>query len=170
MDVIPRKYRNPTLREIPLEEYDTRSRRPYRAISRYIARTECARPISPFRAVCYRRPSSKLEVLDWGGVERPLIFLTGPILAIVVCPRNFDRANAVAASKAAMTTDDRVRCTARADVFEAGVSPAQVVRLPNADRYVFNSNEADVIREINDFLGKLPSFQIVETRKNINGT
>jgi len=114
--------------------------------------------------------AAKLEVLDWGGVERPLIFLTGPILAIVVCPHNFDRANAVAASKAAMTTDDRVRCTARADVFEAGVSPAQVVRLPNADRYVFNSNEADVIREINDFLGKLPSFQIVETRKNINGT
>ena len=113
----------------------------------------------------------KLEVLDWGGVGRPLIYLTGPILAIVVCPHNFDRANAAAAAaKAVVITDDRVRCTARADAFEAGVSSARVVRLPNADYYVFNSNEADVIREINDFLGKLPSFQIVETRRDSNGT
>jgi hypothetical protein len=81
----------------------------------------------------------KLEVLDWGGVGRPLIFLMGPILAIGVCPHDFDRANAAAAAKAAMVADDRVRCTAQADAFAAGVPSAHVVRLPNADHYVFNS-------------------------------
>jgi hypothetical protein len=70
----------------------------------------------------------KLEVLDWGGMGRPLIFLTGPILAIVVCPHHFDRANAAAAAKAAMVADDRLRSTAQADAFAAGVPSAHVVR------------------------------------------
>jgi non-heme chloroperoxidase len=78
-----------------------------------------------------------------------------PILAIVVCPHNFDRVNAAAEAKAAMVADDRARCTAQADAFAAGVPSAHVVRFPNADHYVFNSNQADVIREMNDFLGKL---------------
>ncbi len=33
---------------------------------------------------------------------------------------------------------------------------ARVVRLLHANRYVFFSNEADVLREINAFLGNLP--------------
>jgi hypothetical protein len=30
------------------------------------------------------------------------------------------------------------------------------VRLPNANHYVFNSNEADVLREMNAFIATLP--------------
>jgi pimeloyl-ACP methyl ester carboxylesterase len=44
----------------------------------------------------------------------------------------------------------------QARAFEAGVPSAHVVRIPNADHYVFNSNEADVLREMNAFLAKLP--------------
>jgi pimeloyl-ACP methyl ester carboxylesterase len=40
--------------------------------------------------------------------------------------------------------------------FEKGNPGARVVRLPNADHFVFNSNEADVIREMDAFLAKLP--------------
>jgi len=79
-----------------------------------------------------------------------------PILAIVACPHNFDRANAIPEAKAAMVADDRVRCTAQADAFAAGIPSSHVVRYPNADHYVFRSNEADVLREMNAFLAKLP--------------
>jgi non-heme chloroperoxidase len=42
------------------------------------------------------------------------------------------------------------------NAFEAGVPAAQVIRLPNANHYVFRSNEADVLRAMNEFLSKLP--------------
>ena len=38
----------------------------------------------------------------------------------------------------------------------ASVPTAQVVRLPNANHYVFNSNEAEVLRAMNGFLDQLP--------------
>jgi len=47
--------------------------------------------------------------------------------------------------------------TAQANAFEAGVPSAHVVRIPNADHFVYKSNEADVLREINAFLDKLPN-------------
>jgi non-heme chloroperoxidase len=40
--------------------------------------------------------------------------------------------------------------------FETGVPSARVVRLPHANHYVFMSNEADVLREMNAFIGSLP--------------
>ena len=80
-----------------------------------------------------------------------------PILAIVACPHNLDRVNAPPEAKAAMVADDKARCTAQADAFAAGVPSSHVVRFPNADHYVFRSNEEDVIREMNDFLAKLNS-------------
>jgi non-heme chloroperoxidase len=50
---------------------------------------------------------------------------------------------------------DKVNCTAMADAFAAGVPSAHVVRIPNADHYVYLSNETEVVREMNDFLAKL---------------
>ncbi|HTE47375.1 MAG TPA: hypothetical protein VK636_19140 [Gemmatimonadaceae bacterium] len=43
-----------------------------------------------------------------------------------------------------------------AAAFERGVPGARVVRLPNADHFVFRSNEADVVREIRAFVDTLP--------------
>ena len=40
--------------------------------------------------------------------------------------------------------------------FQTGVPSARVVRLPHANHYVFMSNEADVLREMNAFIGSLP--------------
>jgi len=37
------------------------------------------------------------------------------------------------------------------------VPGARIVELPGADHYVFLSNEADVLREINSFIAHLPS-------------
>jgi hypothetical protein len=80
----------------------------------------------------------------------------GPILAIFACPHNFDFVRNSPAAKLAMVADDFARCSAQVNAFKAGVPSAHVVRLPNADHYVFNSNEADVFREMNAFLAKLP--------------
>jgi pimeloyl-ACP methyl ester carboxylesterase len=80
-----------------------------------------------------------------------------PILAIFACPHNWDRAfRNDPALKAQRMAADRAWCSAQANAFAAGVPSAHVVRLPNADHYVFNSNEADVLREMNTFLAKLP--------------
>jgi len=45
--------------------------------------------------------------------------------------------------------------TRQAKALEEGVPTAHVVRLPGADHYVYLSNEADVLREINSFLSTL---------------
>jgi non-heme chloroperoxidase len=80
-----------------------------------------------------------------------------PTLAIVVCPHNFNGAiSKDETARAAMVANDLSRCTAQADAFAAGVPSAHVVRLPNTDHYVFRSNEAEVIREMNTFLERLP--------------
>jgi len=52
--------------------------------------------------------------------------------------------------------DDLAHFGALADAFEKGVPTARVVRLPHASHYVFLSNETDVLREMNAFLGTLP--------------
>ena len=44
----------------------------------------------------------------------------------------------------------------QAKAFETGVPSARVVRLAHANHYVFLSNEADVLREMNAFISGLP--------------
>jgi pimeloyl-ACP methyl ester carboxylesterase len=57
---------------------------------------------------------------------------------------------------AAAQAKDLAETTAHANAFEAGVPKARVVRLPNASHFIFLSNEADVLREMNAFLATLP--------------
>jgi len=45
---------------------------------------------------------------------------------------------------------------ARLELFEKSAPSAKVVRIANASHYVYRSNEADVLREMNVFLGGLP--------------
>lgn len=79
-----------------------------------------------------------------------------PILAIFACPHNWDRAfRNDPAMKAERLAADRTNCNAQADAFAAGVPSAHVVRIPDADHYVFNSNQAEVVREMNAFFARL---------------
>src|SRR5580698_6045452 len=79
-----------------------------------------------------------------------------PSLAIYACPHNWDRLpNDGAGRKAALIADDKVRCTAWADNFKRGVPSAQILMIPNADHYVYLSNEAQVVTEMNAFLASL---------------
>jgi pimeloyl-ACP methyl ester carboxylesterase len=80
-----------------------------------------------------------------------------PILSIVACPHDFgDDFHATPEGKAAIVKEDEARCTAQADAFQSGIPSAHVVRLRNADHYVFRSNEADTLREMNAFIATLP--------------
>jgi non-heme chloroperoxidase len=80
-----------------------------------------------------------------------------PALAIYACPHNWDRLpDDGSGRKAALIADDKVRCTAWADNFKHGVPDARIVMIPNADHYVYLSNEAQVVAEINAFLASLP--------------
>lgn len=58
-------------------------------------------------------------------------------------------------ARAAAVASDLASTTAQAKAFQAGIPSAHVVLLPNANHYVFKSNEADVVREMNAFLAKL---------------
>jgi pimeloyl-ACP methyl ester carboxylesterase len=68
-----------------------------------------------------------------------------------------------AAHRAAAVAFELERSTNLSNAFAAGVPSAQVLRLRNANHYVFRSNEADVFRAMNDFLGKL-SAQTIQGR------
>jgi non-heme chloroperoxidase len=74
-----------------------------------------------------------------------------PALAIYACPHNWDRLPDND-RKTALIADDKVRCTRWADNFRHGVPSARIVVIPNADHYVYLSNEAQVIAAMNAFL------------------
>lgn len=59
------------------------------------------------------------------------------------------------AARKAQIAADLARMAAQADAFEAGNPGARVVRIANADHFIFRSNEAEVLREMNAFLAGL---------------
>ena len=78
-----------------------------------------------------------------------------PVLAIFACPHNFDFDPMLRNNpnlKAEVETEDTFITSRQADALAAGVPSAHVVRIANADHYIFRSNPADVIRAMNAFL------------------
>ncbi len=78
-----------------------------------------------------------------------------PVLAIFAVP-HLVYGPMPEAQRAALEASDEAITGAQASAFEHGVPTARVVRLAHADHFVFQSNEADVIREMNGFIGGLP--------------
>jgi hypothetical protein len=80
-----------------------------------------------------------------------------PILAIFAVPHDLGPlGGSDAAARAASEARDLASTGAQAKAFESGLPSAHVVRLAKANHYVFLSNEADVLREMNAFIGSLP--------------
>jgi non-heme chloroperoxidase len=80
-----------------------------------------------------------------------------PILAIFAVPHDLgSMSKDDPAARAAAEARDVAYVGAQAKALENGVPSARIVRLPNADHYVFQSNEGDVLREMNTFLAKMP--------------
>jgi len=78
-----------------------------------------------------------------------------PVIAIYACPHNWDRLPD-SPQKTALIADDKVRCTRWADNLRRGVPTAHIVIIPNADHYVYLTNETEVVAAINTFLATLP--------------
>ena len=79
-----------------------------------------------------------------------------PVLAIFAMPHDLGPySHGDPSARAASDAREMVAVGRFAKAFESGVPSARVVRLPNANHYVFLSNEVDVLREINTFLSSL---------------
>jgi non-heme chloroperoxidase len=80
-----------------------------------------------------------------------------PILAIFAVPHELGPLGGNdPAARAAAEARNLASTGAQAKAFETGLPSARVVRLAHANHYVFLSNEADVLREMNAFIGSLP--------------
>ena len=80
-----------------------------------------------------------------------------PILAIYALPH--DPGAAAPAAMRAQTEANDVKGEALAKAFESGLPTARVVRIARANHFVFLSNEADVLREMETFIASLRSTQ-----------
>jgi non-heme chloroperoxidase len=85
---------------------------------------------------------------------RKYTHLQTPILAIYAFPKNPKTYGPLPKAAVEMIISQE---KAQIDAFEKGVPSARVVRLPNATHGVYSSNEADVLREIDQFVATLPS-------------
>jgi non-heme chloroperoxidase len=82
-----------------------------------------------------------------------------PILAVFACPHDFTFDPTLRNDPKAMARvvgADALLTSRQADAFAAHVPSAHVVRIANADHYVFRSNGPEVVREMNGFLARLP--------------
>ncbi len=81
-----------------------------------------------------------------------------PVLAIFADPHDLSSMlkNDPPAVRAAVHASDLASTTAQAKAFEAGIPSAHVVIIPNANHFVFNSNQAEVLREMKRFIANLP--------------
>ena len=101
-------------------------------------------------------PRSPIQAALNFGVEK-YTAIPVPILAIFACPHDWSHFFPNDPERRAMRlAADTASCSARAESFARGVPTARVVRIPNADHYVHRSNEAQVIGEMEKFLGTLP--------------
>jgi len=78
--------------------------------------------------------------------QRMYTDIKGPILAIAASPHDYDKGRA---------PEEFAYETHQTEAFEKSLPSARVVRLPFASHYVFRSNEADVVREMNAFMATL---------------
>jgi len=78
-----------------------------------------------------------------------------PVLLIYAVPHSGGPPLKDPAMQAAREARDEANTNAQAQAFASAVPQAVVVKLPHANHYVFDSNEADVLREMDAFIAGL---------------
>jgi pimeloyl-ACP methyl ester carboxylesterase len=80
-----------------------------------------------------------------------------PVLAIYADPHSFgDRFKGHPDALKAAQDKDQSETSAQADAFSRGNPQAVVVRIPNADHFIFRSNETEVRKALDGFISTLP--------------
>ena len=79
-----------------------------------------------------------------------------PVLAIFASPHRPPPGMPSDSARRTWVLRDSMAMHQTADAFAKGIPSARVVQVPNADHYVFMSNEADVLRETRAFIEGLP--------------
>jgi non-heme chloroperoxidase len=79
----------------------------------------------------------------------------GPVLAIFVTSRPMTPGVVKDSVMLAIAADADAATEGQARAFERGVPQARVVRIPNADHYVFKSNPIEVLNEMRAFIDRL---------------
>ena len=82
--------------------------------------------------------------------------IRAPVLAIYAVPHRTPATVGTDSVRLARWRASQDLVAAQADAFERGVAGARVVRIPNADHFVYRSNAAEVLREIRLFIQGLP--------------
>ena len=82
--------------------------------------------------------------------------ISAPMLAIVALPHRMRPRVASDPRQLAQWQTWEAQDAAHTDAVERSIAGVRVVRLPNADHFVHQSNEADVLREIRAFIARLP--------------
>jgi non-heme chloroperoxidase len=80
-----------------------------------------------------------------------------PALVIFAEPHDFGPTQDHSASRVAFEARDLRITEYQAKAFESQVPAAHVVRIPHASHYVFQSNEQEVVKEMNAFISALPN-------------
>ncbi len=101
-----------------------------------------------------QRPETPIRRAIYAGV-RKYTDIGPPVLGIFALPQQRSESFPDEAARAAFEARATANTTAQVNAFEAGIPSARVVRIPHASHYIFQSNEADVLREIKAFLGSL---------------
>jgi pimeloyl-ACP methyl ester carboxylesterase len=101
-----------------------------------------------------QRPNPVIRGLLGG--EEKYTSVHAPLLAIFAAPHEIPPAMAKdSAARAKAESEDLARVMPQVEAFRHLVPPARVVVLPNANHYVFRSNEAEVLRDIREFIDGL---------------
>jgi pimeloyl-ACP methyl ester carboxylesterase len=97
------------------------------------------------------RPAA-VAILD---SEQKYTEIHAPVLLIYAAPHSGYPPVKDPAMRASAEARDEANANAQAKAFVAAVPQAHVVKLPHANHYVFDSNEADVLREMDAFIAGL---------------
>jgi non-heme chloroperoxidase len=87
--------------------------------------------------------------------EQKYMDIKSPVLAIFADPHDMGGPPVDAKQKAAAAAHDAEFTEAQAKAWERMVPTAKVIRIPNANHYVFKSNEAEVLKDIEEWADEL---------------
>ena len=101
------------------------------------------------------RPNLRPAALAILEGEQKYTAIHAPVLLIYAAPHSGYPPVRDQAMRASAEARDEANADAQAKAFKTAVPQARVVMLPHANHYVFQSNEPDVLREMDAFIAGL---------------